>query len=302
MSSSEHTTNYNSNHLNASPTTNNSATDFLGLSTPTNTVLLDLLVRYIYGSGNSINNTQLCTVQQNTYNPKKLICKNNGVLFENDLIQIGVKSEFRQTLGRLGLFYGNKTSYPLQCFTASLLNPNEWVSKLSLQIKPIEPVIDAGVQVQQMVNVECVEDYSGAPSMNISFIYNNVLQTLTIKLPIFINKFFEPTDMNGESFFARWKKLAGDPQKSQVIFRATQRMNFTATRTKLVGFGMQLLDGIDPNPENFVCAGIVHTKTQQIGCLLRLEPNKQSKMYRLTVRSSKESVSQEICELLSDQF
>lgn len=44
----------------------------------------------------------------------RFVCKNNGVLFENDLIQIGVKCEFRQNLGRLGLFYGNKTSFPLQ--------------------------------------------------------------------------------------------------------------------------------------------------------------------------------------------
>lgn len=44
----------------------------------------------------------------------RFVCKNNGVLFENEVIQIGVKSEFRQNLGRLGLFYGNKTSFPLQ--------------------------------------------------------------------------------------------------------------------------------------------------------------------------------------------
>jgi AP-2 complex subunit alpha len=39
---------------------------------------------------------------------------------------------------------------------------------------------------------------------------------------------------------------------------------------------MQLLDGIDPNPDNMVCAGIIHTQTHQVGCLLRLEPNKQA--------------------------
>lgn len=93
---------------------------------------------------------------------------------------------------------------------------------------------------------------------------------------------------------------------------------------------MQLLDGIDPNPDNFVCAGIVHMRAQQVGCLLRLEPNKQAQvsspgspnvrdtchfvhlhsitkflflqMFRLTVRSSKESMSVEICDLLVDQF
>lgn len=55
-------------------------------------------------------------------------------------------------------------------------------------------------------------------------------------------------------------------------------MDLQAARTKLLGFGMQLLDGIDPNPDNFVCAGIIHTRTQQVGCLLRLEPNKQAQV------------------------
>ena len=47
---------------------------------------------------------------------------------------------------------------------------------------------------------------------------------------------------------------------------------------QLLGFGTSLLDGIDPNPENFVMAGIVHTRDAQIGCLLRLEPNKQAQV------------------------
>jgi len=45
--------------------------------------------------------------------------------------------------------------------------------------------------------------------MIISFIFNNVPQKITMKLPLTINKFFEPTEMNGESFFARWKNLGG---------------------------------------------------------------------------------------------
>lgn len=34
--------------------------------------------------------------------PARFVCKNNGVLFENQLLQIGVKSEFRQNLGASG--------------------------------------------------------------------------------------------------------------------------------------------------------------------------------------------------------
>lgn len=29
----------------------------------------------------------------------RFICKNNGILFENDIIQVGVKSEYRQSTG-----------------------------------------------------------------------------------------------------------------------------------------------------------------------------------------------------------
>ncbi|CAH0771764.1 unnamed protein product [Bemisia tabaci] len=275
----------------------NSSADLLGLSTPpaSNTgVLVDVL-------GDLYNSTP-APAAQTTYNPKKFICKNNGVLFENDLIQIGVKCEFRQNLGRLGLFYGNKTSYPLHNFVTALSNPSDWISKMNIQLKPVEPVLEAGAQIQQTVNAECVEDYTDAPSISIGFVYNNVPQKLSVKLPLTLNKFFEPTEMNGESFFARWKNLGSTSQKSQKIFQASSPIDNDSARTKLLGFGMQLLDGIDPNPDNFVCAGIIHTQTQQIGCLLRLEPNKQAQMYRLTVRSSKESVSMEICELLADQF
>lgn len=55
-------------------------------------------------------------------------------------------------------------------------------------------------------------------------------------------------------------------------------MDLMAVRAKILGFGMQLLDGIDPNPDNFVCAGIIHMRSQQVGCLLRLEPNKQAQV------------------------
>lgn len=289
----------------ASVTNNSMSADLLGLSTPSapsNTGVLVDVLGDIYGGSPSAN---AASTQQNNYNPKKFVCKNNGVLFENDLIQIGVKCEFRQNLGRLALFYGNKTSFPLQNFSATIQSPSDWVNKLNIQVKPVDMLLEAGAQIQQMVNAECVDDYTDTPTMNVTFLYNNVPQKLKMKLPLTINKFFEPTEMNGESFFARWKNLGGsisNPQKSQKIFRAAQPMDLVATRTKVLGFGMQLLDGIDPNPDNFVCAGIIHTRTHQIGCLLRLEPNKQAQMYRLTVRSSKESVSQEVCELLADQF
>lgn len=67
-------------------------------------------------------------------------------------------------------------------------------------------------------------------------------------------------------------------QEAQKIFKANQPMDGTQVKTKLIGFGFSLLEGIDPNPENYVCAGIIHTKSIQIGCLLRLEPNSSAQV------------------------
>ena len=41
---------------------------------------------------------------------------------------------------------------------------------------------------------------------------------------------------------------------------------------------MSLLQNVDPNPENFVCAGIIKGSSVQMGTLLRLEPNRQGQV------------------------
>lgn len=91
----------------------------------------------------------------------RFLFKNNGVLFENEMIQIGVKSEFRQNLGRLGLFYGNKTQVPLTNFQPVLQWSGEGAQNLNVQIKAVDSTLDAGAQIQQMITAECVDSFSG---------------------------------------------------------------------------------------------------------------------------------------------
>uniref|UniRef100_A0A9L0T739 AP-2 complex subunit alpha n=1 Tax=Equus caballus TaxID=9796 RepID=A0A9L0T739_HORSE len=232
----------------------------------------------------------------------RFVCKNNGVLFENQLLQIGLKSEFRQNLGRMFIFYGNKTSTQFLSFTPTLICSDDLRANLSLQTKPVDPTVDGGAQVQQVVNIECVSDFTEAPVLNIQFRYGGTFQNVSVKLPITLNKFFQPTEMASQDFFQRWKQLSNPQQEVQNIFKAKHPMDTEITKAKIIGFGSALLEEVDPNPANFVGAGIIHTKTTQIGCLLRLEPNLQAQMYRLTLRTSKETVSQRLCELLSEQF
>ncbi|XP_015420928.1 PREDICTED: AP-2 complex subunit alpha-1 [Myotis davidii] len=187
----------------------------------------------------------------------RFVCKNNGVLFENQLLQIGVKSEFRQNLGRMYLFYGNKTSVQFQSFTPTVVHPGDLQTHI-LSAWPRPP---------------------GSGSA-----------------------FLGPDGPGGDRLQPLEPFRPSPQQEAQKIFKATHPMDAEVTKAKLLGFGSALLDNVDPNPENFVGAGIIQTKALQVGCLLRLEPNAQAQMYRLTLRTSKEPVSRHLCELLAQQF
>uniref|UniRef100_A0A8C7U786 AP-2 complex subunit alpha n=1 Tax=Oncorhynchus mykiss TaxID=8022 RepID=A0A8C7U786_ONCMY len=239
--------------------------------------------------------------------PSRFVCKNNGVLYENQLLQIGLKSEFRQNLGRMYVFFGNKTSTQFMNFGWPFTVPYcAFFLTVSLQLnvhaKPADPTVDGGAQLQQILNIECMSDFVDAPVLNIQFRYGGTLQNVAVKLPITLNKFFQPTEMTSQDFFQRWKQLGAPQQEVQKIFKAKHSMDTEVTKAKIMGFGAALLDGVDPNPSNFVGAGVIHTKTTQVGCLLRLEPNTHAQMYRLTLRTSRDTVSQRLCDLLSEQF
>ena len=45
---------------------------------------------------------------------------------------------------------------------------------------------------------------------------------------------------------------------------------------QLQGFGVSVISGIDPNPDNFVSASVITTQNMLVGCLLRLEPKRDA--------------------------
>uniref|UniRef100_A0A670IDB1 Clathrin adaptor alpha-adaptin appendage C-terminal subdomain domain-containing protein n=1 Tax=Podarcis muralis TaxID=64176 RepID=A0A670IDB1_PODMU len=176
------------------------------------------------------------------------------------------------------IFYGNKTSTQFLNFTPALISCFLNLPRLNLQTKPVDPTVEGGAQVQQIVNIECISDFMEAPALNIQFRYGGTLQNISVKLPITLNKFFQPTEMAAQDFFQRWKQLSSPQQEVQNIFKANHPMDTEITKAKIIGFGTALLEEVDPNPANFVGAGIIHTKSFQIGCLMRLEPNLQAQV------------------------
>ncbi|KAL3123635.1 hypothetical protein niasHT_005663 [Heterodera trifolii] len=237
----------------------------------------------------------------------KFVMKSNGVLYEDETIQIGCKMEKRANLARLGMFYGNKTNFKFSNFQTTVTCPGMLADEILCQAKAVDPDIDAGSQVQQLINVICLQFFTAPPIFNVSFTFSardgSPQQfSRSFYLPVFISKFFEPSDMSSEQFFARWKQLSLPSQECQKIFATINPIDSDQIRISLTNLGAQILQNVDPNPENFVCAGILQTQAAQIGCLIRLEPNKQTKMFRLTIRSSREGVAATLCELMAGNF
>ncbi|GAA5987540.1 hypothetical protein JCM11641_007180 [Rhodosporidiobolus odoratus] len=231
----------------------------------------------------------------------RLVYNADGVLWEDAQLQIGVKCEFHGHLGRIALYFGNKISVALESFTVTV-EPDD-PDALSVTLPKIPtPNISALSQVQQLVHVECHSFFSTPPLMHISYLAGS-LQTITIRLPVWLTKFIEPVKLDSSAFFERWKQIGGAPREAQKVFPivlGTDGKVDTAKHRRVVGgTRMGVLEGIDPNPSNVVAAGVLHmAKGGKVGCLLRLEPNAEAKLCRLTIRTTNESASQEMLDVL----
>jgi AP-2 complex subunit alpha len=250
---------------------------------------------------------------------EKLTYNAEGVLYEDVQIQIGIKSKYQGHLGQLAIYMGNKVSAPLTSFTTTVdVNDTEVLSASFAKISP--STIAPRTQTQQLLHVECKKMFTTPPILTVSFLAGSH-QTIKLRLPIVVTKFFEHVKLGQADFFERWKLIGGPPREAQSIFpvelNAAGQLDLVKNRQIVSGHNLNVLDDIDPNLNNLVAAGVLHMSVDgKVGCLLRVEPNKDAKvrisrMYslqrysvlklqlcRLTVRSTSEDVAREVQNLL----
>ena len=71
--------------------------------------------------------------------------------------------------GRIGVFFGNKSSTRLKNFSSNVSLGDLLEDCLTVQAKPIDSTIENGAQVQQVINVECKAPFFDAPLLNVQF-------------------------------------------------------------------------------------------------------------------------------------
>lgn len=218
----------------------------------------------------------------------RLLLKADGVLYEDGQVQVGVRSEYRGQMACLILYFTNKTPTLISSFTTTLDLDESEKGKLTWDVKGLpETTLAQGAQAQQVVVFEAKRVFEKSPTIRISYLAG-ALQALTLKLPVLIHKFMDPTELSAEDFFKRWKQIGGAPREAQQIFGLAgskdggREITESFVRNVVEGFRWGILHNVDPNQKNFVGASVVHTlEGGKFGCLLRLEPN-----YSTQVRGS----------------
>ncbi|KAG2161674.1 Adaptor protein complex AP-2 alpha subunit [Aureobasidium pullulans] len=224
-----------------------------------------------------------------------------GILYEDGQIQVGVRSEYRGELGCIIMYFTNKSSFAINSFTTTLNNPSPDQIKIDVKSLP-ETTVQPSTQTQAMIMLEARTVFTQAPTIRISWLAG-ALQALTLQLPLAIHKYLEPASLSADDFFKRWKQIGGPgPREAQRIFSGKD-VAPVPTRRILEGFKWGVLDDVDPNAKNFVCASVLHTsQAGKIGCLIRLEPNAGNGMYRLTIRATDESVPAVLMEAMEKRL
>ncbi|ELQ39216.1 AP-2 complex subunit alpha [Pyricularia oryzae Y34] len=238
----------------------------------------------------------------------KLMLRPDGVLFEDGQIQVGVRSEYRGEMACLILYFKNKTPALVSSFTTTLDLAESEKEKLSIDVKGLpDSNLSHQGQSQQVVMFQAKRAFEKSPTIRISYLAG-ALQAITLKLPVALHKFMEPTDLSAEDFFKRWKQIGGAPREAQQIVNLTttsrdRELTEPFVHKVLEGFRWGILNGVDPNQKNFVGASVLHTTDGgKYGCLLRLEPNYQSQMVRVTIRATDESVPAVLLKLMEEQL
>eukprot|EP01128_Nolandella_sp_AFSM9_P004440 TRINITY_DN1994_c0_g1_i1.p1 TRINITY_DN1994_c0_g1~~TRINITY_DN1994_c0_g1_i1.p1 ORF type:complete len:1540 (+),score=351.30 TRINITY_DN1994_c0_g1_i1:23-4621(+) len=214
---------------------------------------------------------------------KKLMIVDSGLLYQDQLLQIGVQSQFQQGKGRVQLFVGNKLLKPLSNF--SLIVPPQ--PHLALTMTSVPPQVGAQFQAKVEISVSLKTAYhTPLPPLIVTYLIDGQARQHPLSLPLTVSKFCDPLALEAATWFNQWQALSG-ASEVQDLFRASHPIN-TQHISQLLEMGLRLsvLQGVDTNTNNIVGAGTLYTDSGIVGVLYRMETNPSAQMIRVTCKAT----------------
>ena len=224
---------------------------------------------------------------------KKLRAADNGLLYEDPYVQIGVKSQWQANQGRVMLYLGNKHSAELTDVSIELRcsDPPGGVG-LQTRLAPVPSSLGAKKQVQVLLELAATSAFAAPPTLALRYAVaengSSRTQNVVLDTPYGCHKFLQPWQSEDPgAFFAKWRELSGKSQKIEIV-----RVNASAAAAGVTGFADALRDvrltpypGLDPNPKNIVAAGIVpYTQAPNTTAMVRVESDaNDAAVFRVTV-------------------
>jgi len=230
----------------------------------------------------------------------------SGVLFENALLQVGVKHEYKGAQGRISIFFGNLSKGQLLHFRAII----EDVDHLRMQKQGTQGLLDTNenggctvavkTQAKLLLSVECAAPFDDAPAMRIAFeTSEGEIHEYPLRLPIVATCFMEPVSLEPAAFMQRWKSLEGQERECQEVVKTPPNApaideEYMERIAGIITNGLKFgrCPGCDPTPWTVSGASTFRTGAKDVngnninvGCLLRVEANPQAGAFRVTTRT-----------------
>ena len=224
---------------------------------------------------------------------KKLCAADNGLLYEDPYVQIGVKSQWRANQGRVALYLGNKHGAELTDVSVEI-RPSESSGGPGLQCRlaPAPSSLGAKRQVQVLLELAATSAFAAPPTLALRYAVEDDgashAQRVVLDTPFGCHKFLQPWQSEDpDAFFAKWRELVGKAQKVEVV-----RASASLAAAGVTGLAEALRDvrltphpGLDPNPKNVVAAGIVpYAQASNTTVMVRVESDaNDAAVFRVTV-------------------
>ncbi|GAB4816915.1 hypothetical protein N2152v2_003961 [Parachlorella kessleri] len=193
---------------------------------------------------------------------RNLCVADSGILYEDNYIQVGMRSSYQGPSGQISLCLNNKHTRPLQRLVCNV-RPTP---ALSLQLGPVPADLEPRQEVVLPLSVACSAPFMRPPVLHLGYTVAGTSQaaSITLDLPVVLTKFCMPMEVSLDLFNAKWDQVAGPPLKLSKQVTRIKPMLTAEVKNLLASINVMPLPVLWSEPSIISAACIFHCGTDQV--------------------------------------